>query len=136
MTDITPEQRAALTHVREWLGYADRNDKLDQSVSALLDLLPAELTNPQPELPTEAGIYLDKEGDEWRLEKGEWIALWVGDVWERNRQNPAEYAPFTRLVPERPTITRDDVRAALIRHTYDEQVDAILALVSSKGAES
>jgi hypothetical protein len=45
-----------------------------------------------PDLPTASGIYLDPDGDAWRLKDGVWTcAQWVDDL------DPRFYGPFTRV---------------------------------------
>lgn len=54
----------------------------------------------QPELPTEPGVYTDRVGDAWRLTSGRW---WYGDF---KSDDVADFAPFTRLLPEAETAKR------------------------------
>jgi len=101
LAEATPDQRAA------WLGITLA---FPESAKLLAPLLPSELTDPRPALPTEPGHYLDKDGDAWRVyPDGVWLALWSVDPEERQDTSPEDYGPFTRLVPERPQITREQV---------------------------
>lgn len=113
---VTDEQRAAV----EWLQTVSARGKLivaDSSLDAYADtilaLLSSELTNPQPELPTEPGWYTCDEpgaysGQPWELRAdGTW---WVSQGQHHDAQR---FAPFTRLVPERPQITREQIRATV-----------------------
>ncbi|GAA2230052.1 hypothetical protein N1031_06790 [Herbiconiux moechotypicola] len=50
-----------------------------------------------PGLPTEEGVYLDADGDLWRLRGEKWI--YVSDP-DGLVDDPKNYLPFTRLVPE------------------------------------
>ena len=58
---------------------------------------PEEVTNPKPELPSEPGWYLDKDNFVWTLDEAGWSL------------NAHEYAPYTRLVPEKPSVTADEI---------------------------
>ena len=47
------------------------------------------------ELPTEEGLYLDKDGGVWRInDQGIWIHL---HAYDPPRVDPDEYKPFTKL---------------------------------------
>jgi hypothetical protein len=49
------------------------------------------------ELPTEPGIYQDKDGAVWQIEKRPGASLYrIGAFWP---QAPADVAPFVRLIP-------------------------------------
>lgn len=132
---VTDEQRAAVDNLTEWAD--ERGDSvLANDWRVVRALLPSELTNPQPVLPTEPGHYLDKDGDAWRVyPDGVWLALWSVDPEERQDASPEGYAPFTRLVPERPQITREQIAdhlaacSELPRLSNLDMADSILALV-------
>jgi len=102
MTEITDEQRAAV----EWL----RKQRIfTPHAKPLLAALPDALTNPQPALPTEPGAYHDARGTLMIIDlRGNWRGTY-GDI-----INPELCpAPFTRLVPERPQVTREQVSRAI-----------------------
>lgn len=126
MTDITEEQKEAWLRVLgRWIDQAFDND-----LSLIAPLLPSELTNPQPALPTEPGAYRDAHGLITILDpRGRWHGTY-GDL-----INPEICAqPFTRLVPERPKITREGIEIAFESASSEiEGLDAIFRLVN--GAE-
>lgn len=128
MTEITDEQRAAI----EWLQRcADFNSKAPAHGHArvLLATLPDALTNPQPALPTEPGWYLDSEGDVWRLKVDQWWRIFDGEPYA------AAFAPFTRLVPERPQVTGPQVRACVRGNLlFAEETQALVNLANGTPA--
>jgi hypothetical protein len=107
MTDITDEQRAAAQWLRRIM-----NIQLERHAGILFDLLPSELTNPQPALPTEPGLYVGPDGVRGHVWRVEGRSLGAFSEAERDEATPAD-GPFTRLVPERPQITREQVTEAL-----------------------
>lgn len=112
----TDEQRAAV----EWLRgiTSDAFPKAEAShAQTLLAALPDALTNPQPTLPTEPGLYVDSRGvggAVWRVENN-------GDMHREGGQDEPlrSLAPFTRLTPERPPVTMAD-----LTRVYAEQTGA------------
>lgn len=108
MTDITDEQRAAYAHLNQRLAPSGHH-VADADWVAVRKLLPSELTNPQPVLPTEPGWYIGRGDSTWRCTDGV-IRCLISP--ERKAQ---DFAPFTRLVPERPQITGD-----LLRSLYND----------------
>lgn len=120
MTDITDEQRAA------WQRLSNSPDapgkpgaKVEDDAAVLVPLLPPELTNPHPVLPTKPGWYqgFDKVAQSQvtiRLgENGNWGHGITGSA---ILANPERFAPFTRLVPDRPQITRERLVWQLENH--------------------
>jgi hypothetical protein len=114
---VTPEQRAAV----EWLRRTadDRSLRLElppevAHARSILSALPASLTDPVPALPTEPGVYtVDPTSvDAWiyRLyEDGQWM-------YEATRKQVSKHdlpIRLTRLVPERPQITIDELHATV-----------------------
>lgn len=71
----------------------------------------AAIKNPLPELPTEPGRYVDRDGDDdWLLHAdGRWFR--DGSVVFGTRMHAV--APFTRLAPERPQVTVDEIQSAI-----------------------
>lgn len=137
---ITDEQRAAV----EWLQRAADPAVWDggrpyltaDRARVILAALPSELTNPQPALPTEPGLYESESqpGLAWTLiATGQWWRPYTDYEAPSDVVNAA--APFTRLVPERPQITREQVAEALRvariaagdpRHSFADTVHAAL----------
>lgn len=130
---ITPEQRAA------WLEIKTYYPNIWEQMAPLL---PSDLTDPQPVLPTEPGAYLSPTNVTIVLtEDGDWMHGYipVAEVTVR------AMLPLTRLVPEHEPITREQALRAVTnvthgiqysttRDTTPEQegllADAILALVN------
>jgi hypothetical protein len=135
MTDITNEQRAAWLRLSDAPGATDKPGATVKSDAALVaPLLPSELTNPQPALPTEPDYYISDELSTVCMLRhtGEWLRF--GDGKPAHREFVLDSAPFTRLVPERPQITREQVQT-LVTQWYDHGsngrlADGILALVN------
>lgn len=105
MTEITNEQRRAYESLSD-----PKRLFTASEIGVLAPLLPSELTNPQPALPTEPGRYADKWRDEgWLFHaSGNWSLDGepVDEVFARS------CAPFARLVPERPEITLEQITEA------------------------
>lgn len=131
MTEITNEHRAAWKRIEKEsaliLGTKTLIDPYD--LALLTTLLPSELTNPRPVLPTEPGTYIDAGGALVSLDADGWhhAGTWIGPEMLT--------LPLTRLVPERPQITREQISRALDPHGVSIwsdrlQVDAVLALVN------
>jgi hypothetical protein len=76
-------------------------------IAAILAALPEELTNPKPELPSEPG---------WYMGTGLYSPVSVDESgllsWSDGDElaQPERYVPFTRLVPEKPPVTADELR--------------------------
>jgi hypothetical protein len=125
MNEITDEQRDA------WL-WLQTNAPGNSEVIA--PLLPSDLTNPQPVLPTEPGVYEDKDGDIWRKwdKQSEGMDRLVDGFTPSGNPNAWRYAPFTRLVPGRPQIAQYQVEGTLRASgvSYESQARAILDLVN------
>jgi hypothetical protein len=125
MTEITDEQRRAYESLSD-----PKRPFTASEIAILAPLLPSELTNPQPELPTEPGRYVDRTGnDDWLLHEAD------GWFHEGNHVVPTQarpFAPFRRLVPERPQVTVEQVAAVYDAHYHpsEEAVDALFALVN------
>lgn len=127
MTEITDEQRAAWGRLSARVGAAIKPGvTVEQDAALIATLLPSELTNPQPVLPTEPGVYVDAHGNvvihkttRWRCD-GAYV------------QPGSLPLPLTRLVPERPQITREQVEAPLDDDDLDwaGTVDALLAIAN------
>jgi hypothetical protein len=101
-TEVTDEQRAAWRRVR---GNPVPGSEWERAVELLAPLLPSNLTDPQPALPTEAGWYADPDDNALRLDgDGTW---WAGE----DTCDPTGFGPFRRLVVEREPITREQIRA-------------------------
>lgn len=111
MTDITDEQRAAWQRIEQDMGEVE-NPEVDRADWALIaPLLPSNLTNPQPVMPTEPGIYASSDGMAWALiEDVGWTR--AGSEGVLHVESARSAAPFTRLVPERPQITREQGEVA------------------------
>lgn len=134
MTEITDEQRAA------YLEVVSESPTFAVAWSLIAPLLPSELTNSQPVLPTEPGVYEDKYGDIWRKwdKQSDGMDRLVDGVTPNGNPNAPDYAPFTRLVQERPGVDREKLIAVLYgldgrdyALTEDGRyADAILALVN------
>lgn len=109
MTEPTPEQRAAWNDIKS----LHPDSRIQRAFDVLFPLLPESLTNPQPTLPTEPGwyasgqepmvaIFLDEADMKW----------WCGaDEW--NVPDAALHMPLTRLVPERPQVTKEQAQAVV-----------------------
>lgn len=111
----TPEQRAVV----EWLQrtVADSWDSARPYITReraqiILDALPSSWTAPAPGLPAEPGRYEDRwKQDEWLLNPdGAWS--YEGVVVSEVQARAA--GPFRRLVPERPPVTREQIRDAFL----------------------
>jgi hypothetical protein len=90
----------AKTRVTEWTHINNAPSDV-QLIAALLAALPEEVTNQKPELPSEPGWYLTPKAlVPIHLHGGSW--LWFSGV---EISEPWRYAPFTRLVPEKPPVT-------------------------------
>jgi hypothetical protein len=119
MKEVDEDAWAAVRRVLDWtrptLTASEAND-----LTTVLSLLPDALTNPQPALPTEPGVYSLPATNQAHL--GNWhtdgIELhylnadgnWSDVGWGNVREN--EKRPFTRLVPERPQPTSEEIREA------------------------
>ena len=55
---------------------------------------------PKIELPTEPGIYLDREERVWELDDNKDLVMGNYDYHNDLAPDPEDHAPFTRLVPE------------------------------------
>ena len=63
--------------------------------------LDADKDADEPQLPTTPGVYEDRDGDYWLLESGEWTYIEAaGDPGLVPINDPENYLPFVRLVPE------------------------------------
>lgn len=102
MSEITDEQRAA------WLEIKTYYPKIWEQMAPLL---PDALTNPQPALPSEHGRYVDKLNRLWTLDDDGW-RFQNRELHETERVQ--RYGPFTRLVPERPQVTREQLNRACL----------------------
>jgi hypothetical protein len=123
MTEITDEQRAAWQRIEQGMGEVE-NPEVDRADWSLIaPLLPSELTNPQPVLPTEPGTVLreDETGNVWCRKLTHWVSVDGG--------NAEPEAPFTRLVPERPQITREQVIAVFDSYGDNYDVETVNDLV-------
>jgi hypothetical protein len=126
---VTDEQRAAWQRVigKPVLPIPE-GTTLESDLALLAPLLPSELTNPQPELPTEPGAYHDARGTLTVIDpRGKWHGTY-GDL-----INPDICpGPFTRLVPERPQVTVEQV--VEIMNNLDEgwtaSAEKVVALVN------
>jgi hypothetical protein len=95
-TEVTPSPE--LAKGIEWLRLiAHSSMESHEAAQAILAALPEVATNPKPELPSEPGWYLDKDNFVWTLDEAGWSL------------NAHEYAPYTRLVPEKPPIAADEI---------------------------
>lgn len=78
----------------------------------------------KPEMPTEPGAYLDKDGDCWLLDRsGNWYDWSLLDEPTFKGGNPQNYAPFTRLVP---MPTEEQIAYAIcnaLHHTGDRECE-------------
>lgn len=109
MTAVTPEQHAAWDLLTSHLA--------PENAAIIAPLLPPELTNPQPVLPTEPGWYLAPVESSPSgvtaielLRTGEWVdstdSQYLRVSWV------ASHMPLIRLVPERPQITPEQIETA------------------------
>jgi hypothetical protein len=138
MNDVTDEQIGAvklLTHPRVY--YSMTMEEQD-ALKVVLGMLPESVKNLQPVLPTEPGWYqgFDKVARSQvtiRLaDNGNWG---YGISGSTLLANPERFAPFTRLVPERPQVTRDQIAALIMGHeNVHDAISAILALVNGTSA--
>lgn len=130
----TDEQRAA------WLRLSNSPNapshiggSVEEDAALIAQLLPPSLTVPEPALPKEPGRYEDRNGDSgWEVyDDGTWH--YNGGVMQMlSRVQHA--APFRRLVPERPPVTREQVQK-LVADWYESGkhgvfVDAIISLAN------
>ncbi|KPG86494.1 hypothetical protein AEQ27_04045 [Frigoribacterium sp. RIT-PI-h] len=100
----------------------------------LKSFLPDALTNPRPVLPEEQGEYRSASGHLWWLDSGGWHntrGSWLDS-------HARKYAPFTRLVPERPPVTLFEIACAYQDATNDHMIEdgikAIATLVNGTRA--
>lgn len=126
MTDITDEQRAAWEEVK---------DQAYDVAELLAPLLPSDLTNPQPVLPTEPGHYQDEEGRHWlhQVVHGPGDERFIDQWLDWNGKNGAPpTGKLTRLVPERTEITREQVEGVIADQFRLPawRMSALLALVN------
>jgi hypothetical protein len=115
MTEIqvTPE----LTEAVGWLkGIADGHKVVEGGLHAysyahsILAALPEGVTNPKPPRPTKPGYYLNRRGSLLELDdEGEWTYGGGGLA------DPDLSMPLTRLVPEKPPVTGDDLHQVYMR---------------------
>jgi len=121
MTDITDIHRLAYERVeviRDMPSFAE-------AWAEVRKLLPPELTNPQPVLPTEPGHYQDEQGRHWLHQVyGPKSEPYHVDQWlDWNGQNGAPpTGKLTRLVPERPQITDSEINEAWANAREDESI--------------
>jgi hypothetical protein len=102
----TPDQIDAVRRVQEaqGKGCGELTQPRWSDVQTILNMLPDAVKHPQPVLPTEPGIYADRDGSPWHLKDGCW---WFGNKDRYPESNGEDerhiqaYAPFTRLVPEK-----------------------------------
>jgi hypothetical protein len=102
--EVTPE----LTGAVKWLraNVTDGKFNTPQFAAAILAALPEEVTNPKPELPTTDDRYVTAAGSLVTLVQGHWY--WgLSDVLI---EHPHELAPLTRLVPEKPPVTAQELK--------------------------
>lgn len=135
MTAITPEHMTAYVYLDTCSGqrFVTSEKITRRTLHEFLGEVaidPSAIRNPQPDLPTDPGRYVDRDGDDdWLLhEDGRWFHK--GSVVFGTRMYAV--APFTRLVRERSKVTRDQIVTALIEHenySTGAQADAIVALV-------
>ena len=122
MTNITDEQRAAWQRLSNRPGANQKPGATVEADAALIEpLLPSELTNPHPVLPTEPGTTIyggcDQPRTMFRLDYGSSPRHWIDQYGERRTDAEArdlmgEWEETPPSVPERPEITREQVRAA------------------------
>lgn len=124
----TADQIAAFQRLDKILGNADQPFG-DENWALVRKCFPDTLTNPQPALPTEPGAFLDRYNHAVQLdEEGRW---WYG----AENYDPSGAGPFTRLVPERPQVTREQIAdhlaacSELPRLSNMDMADSLLDLV-------
>jgi hypothetical protein len=84
----------------DWLAVARKAAGDTLAAIAALETVPTVGAAPKVELPVEPGIYLDADGDPWKLDTdGDWY--FGGDYHSEAEANGS--APFTRLAPEADT---------------------------------
>jgi hypothetical protein len=100
-----------------WLKEVGRTgNRLDsQYCELILAALPEEVTNPKPELPSRPGCYSDRAGLTWVHDQtGYWYKF--GNLQNRIELDDVQtFAPFTRLVPEKPPVTPAELRDVVAR---------------------
>jgi hypothetical protein len=97
MSEPSPE----LVRAAEWLTAELHSFSADikAPLRVVLAALPEEVTSPKPKLPTEPGYYADCDGEVWRImASGQWRFGPSAGL------TPEKYAPFTRLVTQRPLV--------------------------------
>lgn len=93
----------------------------------------------KPEMPTQPGPHLDKDGDVWVQEDNGTDNTWRHDGLLYSAEDAARHAPFTRLVPMptevqvRKALFEADVKARL---SVSDATDAVMALLTGKEADS
>jgi hypothetical protein len=121
MTDLTDQQRDAV----EWLKVFVHGGALPPSATyaqVLLEALPDALTNPQPAMPTEPGIYSDRLGQAWQLGLEQDWSL-AGQEKTETAEGARLNGPFRRLAPERRQITLLEIALAYQDATGDYMID-------------
>lgn len=104
---------------REFFANEDEDPFCRQSQETLTLL---ERPVPPVVIPTEPGIYLDRQGDAWKLPEYEGATLIC--LGAATNYQAKDYAPFVRLVPE-PTAKKDPLNVVALRQ--------ILADISGSG---
>jgi hypothetical protein len=147
--EVTPELIESVKGIKHWLEFAKQNqpDKSDflkavgypgkapvkqEWLETILAALPEEVTNPKPEMPTEPGWYLgyDKVTQrQFPVEMSEDGVIHFNHSGNRLLAiaNPERFAPFTRLVPEKPPVTAEEVWEILDGQNVDSSVLSELA---------
>lgn len=90
----------------------------------------------KPEMPTQPGPHLDKDGDVWVREDNGTDNTWRcgHDGLLYSDQDVAEYAPFTRLVPMPSSdAVLEVVKRVIPLSRYEAVTDAVMALLSGEG---
>jgi hypothetical protein len=91
---------------------------------------PAALRTPESSLPSKPGVYRDRNGLTWELmASGTWNRM--GAILSYDLSIVRKNAPFTRLVSERESITREQIEeCAETSRNWDGTVNNILALAN------
>jgi len=123
MTEISDEQRAAVEWLRTW-SKPGSYVPAKAHAAVLLATLPPELTNPQPELPTEFGAAITGqfEGGQVVAVRGvqAWSVLFVdhgNHEWHSPENMALQISDAVPLVPKRPQITALEVINAVTSST-------------------
>jgi hypothetical protein len=113
MNEITDEHRAAWQRLSNGPGFVLKPGITVEDDAALIaPLLPPDLLDPQPVLPTEPGWYASEQDPTIAVFLDINTIWWYGaDEWDES--DVVSHLPFTRLAPERPQITREQVSRAV-----------------------